>query len=93
MPEIGTSGSMSGGGNGATASRTEAAAAKAPAIATGSLPPPRSSSTLLRDAGERSHLPQGWCVTYQMAEVAVPRNLFREILRRVDELRRRPAPA
>ncbi len=33
---------------GATASRTEAAAAKAPAIATGSLPPPRPSSTLLR---------------------------------------------
>ncbi len=28
-----------------------------------------------------------------MAEVAVPRNLFREILQRVDELRRRLAPA
>ncbi len=35
----------------------------------------------------------GRCVTFQLAEVAVPRNLFREILRRVDELRRRPAPA
>ncbi len=35
----------------------------------------------------------GRCVTFQLAEVAVPRNLFREILRRVDELRRSPAPA
>ncbi len=32
-------------------------------------------------------------VTFQLAEVAVPRNLFREILRRVGELRPRPAPA
>ncbi len=35
----------------------------------------------------------GRYVTFQLAEVAVPRNLFQEILRRVDELRRRPAPA
>ncbi len=35
----------------------------------------------------------GRYVTFQLAEVAVPRSLFREILRRVDELRRRPAPA
>ena len=35
----------------------------------------------------------GRYVTFQLAEVAVPRNLFREILRRVDELRRRPALA
>ncbi len=35
----------------------------------------------------------GRYVTFQMTEVAVPRNLFREILRRIDELRRRPAPA
>ncbi len=35
----------------------------------------------------------GRYVTFQLAEVAVPRNLFREILRRIDELRRRPAPA
>ncbi len=35
----------------------------------------------------------GRYVTFRLAEVAVPRNLFREILRRVDELRRRPAPA
>ncbi len=36
----------------------------------------------------------GRYVTFQMAEVAVPRNLFREILRRIDRLRPpRPAPA
>ena len=32
-------------------------------------------------------------VAVQLVEVAVPWNLFQEILRRVDELRRRPAPA
>ena len=31
-------------------------------------------------------------VTFQPAEVAVPRNLFREILRLIDDLRRRPVP-
>ncbi len=35
----------------------------------------------------------GCDVTFQLAEIAVPRNLFREILRRINELRRRPAPA
>ncbi len=35
----------------------------------------------------------GRYVTFQLAEVAVPRRLFREILRRINELRRRPAPA
>ena len=34
----------------------------------------------------------GRYVTFQLAEVAVPQNLFRKILRRIDELRRRPAP-
>ncbi len=34
----------------------------------------------------------GRYVTFQLAEVAVPRNLFREILRRIDALRPRPAP-
>ncbi len=34
----------------------------------------------------------GRYVTFQLAEVAVPRNLFREILRRIDELRPKPAP-
>jgi hypothetical protein len=32
-------------------------------------------------------------VTFQLAEVAVPRDLFRKILRLIDDLRRRPAPA
>ncbi len=36
---------------------------------------------------------QGRYVTFQMVEVAVPRKLFLEILRPIDELRRRPAPA
>jgi hypothetical protein len=35
----------------------------------------------------------GRYVTFQLAEVAVPRDLFREILRLIDDLRRRPAPA
>ncbi len=35
----------------------------------------------------------GRYVTFQLAEVAVPRNLFREILRLIDDLRPRPAPA
>ncbi len=33
----------------------------------------------------------GRYVTFQLAEVAVPRDLFREILRLVDRLRRSPA--
>ncbi len=71
MPEIGTSGSMSGEGK-----RGDAEWPK----------PPRPSSTLLRDAGEWSQLPQGWCITYQMAEVPVPRDLFRKILSLIDDL-------
>jgi hypothetical protein len=35
----------------------------------------------------------GRYVTFQLAEVAVPRNLFREIPRRINDLRPRPAPA
>jgi len=31
--------------------------------------------------------------TFQLAEVAVPRELFRKILSLIDDLRRRPAPA
>jgi len=34
----------------------------------------------------------GRYVTFQMAEVAVPRDLFADILRRIDRLRPRPAP-
>ena len=35
----------------------------------------------------------GRYVTFQLAEVAVPRDLFRNILRRIDDLRPRPTPA
>ena len=35
----------------------------------------------------------GRYVTFQLAEVAVPRELFRKILRLIDGLRPRPAPA
>ena len=35
----------------------------------------------------------GRYVTFQVAEVAVPRDLFRKILRLIDDLRPRPAPA
>ena len=34
----------------------------------------------------------GRYVTFQLAEVAVPRDLFRKILSLIDDLRRRPAP-
>ena len=35
----------------------------------------------------------GRYVIFQMAEVAVPRHLFADILRRIDRLRRNPVPA
>ncbi len=35
----------------------------------------------------------GQYVTFQLAEVAVPKELFRKILSVIDDLRRRPAPA
>ncbi len=35
----------------------------------------------------------GRYVTFQMAEIAVPRDLFQEILRLIDELRRSPLAA
>ena len=34
----------------------------------------------------------GRCVTFQSAEVAVPRALFANILRRIDRLRPKPVP-
>ncbi len=34
----------------------------------------------------------GRYVTFQLAEVAVPRDLFRKILRQIDDLRRKPVP-
>ncbi len=38
-------------------------------------------------------LRHGRYVTFQMAEVAVPRELFQKILRLIDDLRRKPVPA
>ena len=35
----------------------------------------------------------GRYVTFQIAEVAIPRALFADILRRIDRLRPKPAPA
>jgi hypothetical protein len=35
----------------------------------------------------------GRYVTFQMAEVTVPRDLFADILRRIDRLRPKPTPA
>ena len=35
----------------------------------------------------------GRYVTFQIAEVAIPRGLFADILRRIDWLRRKPVPA
>jgi hypothetical protein len=35
----------------------------------------------------------GRCIVFQMAEVAIPRDLFADILRRIDRLRPRPARA
>ena len=35
----------------------------------------------------------GRYVTFQLAEVAVPRNLFKKFLALIDDLRRRPVPA
>ena len=35
----------------------------------------------------------GRYVTFQMADVAIPKNLFADILRRIDRLRPKPAPA
>jgi hypothetical protein len=35
----------------------------------------------------------GRYVTFHMAEVAIPRDLFADILRRIDRLRSKPCPA
>ena len=35
----------------------------------------------------------GRYVTFQMAEVTIPRDLFADILRRIDRLRPRPTPS
>ena len=55
------------------------------------------SMATLRDKlvkiGWPSVVRHGRYVTFQLAEVAVPRDLFRTILSLIDDLRRRPAPA
>ncbi len=38
-------------------------------------------------------LRHGRYITFQLAEVAIPRGLFANILRLIDDLRPRPAPA
>jgi hypothetical protein len=51
------------------------------------------SLTSLREKLVKIGVTHGRYVIFQMAEVAVPRELFKEILRRIDGLRSRPAPA
>ncbi len=51
----------------------------------------RLHSTLVKIAAEVVR--NGRCVTFQLAEVAVSRDLFRKILILIDDLRPRPAPA
>ncbi len=70
---------------------------KADVIASGSERPllanngSRLHSTLVKIAAEVVR--NGRCVTFQLAEVAVSRDLFRKILILIDDLRPRPAPA
>ncbi len=47
-----------------------------------------------RDYAQIEHkmVNHGRYVSFHLAEVAVPRNLFREFLRLIDDLRPRPAP-
>ena len=48
---------------------------------------------LTDSAGRRRIVRHGRYVTFQMAEVAIPRDLFADILRRIDRLRPNPSPA
>jgi hypothetical protein len=50
------------------------------------------SLTSLRDKLGAKIVHHGRYVTFQMAEVAVPRDLFADILRRIDQLRPKSAP-
>ena len=54
--------------------------------------PPLSSEEKLVKIGAKV-VRHGRYVIFQMAEVAVPKELFQEILRLIDGLRPRPAPA
>ncbi len=46
----------------------------------------------IRDVGGRSRLPHGGYVTFLLVEVAIPRDLFADFLRRNDRLRLKPLP-
>jgi hypothetical protein len=50
------------------------------------------SMTTLRDRLTKI-VRHGRYVTFQMAEVAIPRDLFADLLSRIDWLRRKPVPA
>ena len=52
-----------------------------------------SNRKLTLDLVRETQAVHGRYVTFQLAEVAVPRDLFRKILRLIDDLRPRPAPA
>ncbi len=49
--------------------------------------------TWLREKQVKIGVSHGRYVTFQLAEVAVPKELFRKILGLIDDLRPRPAPA
>ena len=51
------------------------------------------SLTMLREKLVKIGVKVGRYVTFQLTEVAVPRNLFQKILSLIDDLRPRPAPA
>lgn len=54
---------------------------------------PKNGRLLRRNAaGFCSAVDNGRYVTFQLAEVAVPRTLFAEILRLIEQLRPEPAP-
>ena len=52
---------------------------------------PLEETTVIVVAGAKV-VGHGRYATFQLAEVAVPSTLFREILRRIDDPRPRPAP-
>ncbi len=95
MWEIRKSGSMSGEGE-----RSDATWPKPPRPSSTLLHPLAQSErrwfTTLREnlvkIGAKV-VRHGRYVTFQLAEVAVPKELFRKILSLIDDLRRRPVPA
>ena len=51
-----------------------------------------SGSEVKSDGEDLKIVGHGRYVTFQMAEAAIPRNLFADILRRINRLRPRPFP-